>query len=143
MTSIDKNYPGLRNYLAIWMISENTGSLIGISGQFVYLATVEYSTSTTQFEFYIAEEDEIQYAYSSNVYDVGTTYYITIKRNNSSIIVRIYSDSDRENLIETMQITLDSNSNINYSYVQLTVAINYFTGTDNQSDGYVQDVIIG
>ena len=64
--------------------------------------------------------------YESSAYAIttGTMYYLTLKRNGTSFTCKVYSDSARTNLLDTLSLTLNAN-HPSHQYYQPCAEIEY------------------
>ena len=143
MSSIDEAWATAWGVFAyIWVISENPGTPRYVEvGKCVKLALINKGTSTTEFNLYLYDTDDIQYDESVDL-DVGSPYYLTITRMGDRIICEIFSDSGRTTLVDTLTITIEPADDIVFSTMIVTASPKYFAGTAGQTDGYVEDLEI-
>jgi hypothetical protein len=72
------------------------------------------------------------------LYDVDTWYYLTIERVGNHYTLYVYSDSDRNTLINDLRL---SPTNV-YNYNKVMAVCNYGYGTTENSEGWVKDLYL-
>jgi len=78
---------------------------------------------------------------TSVVLSVGTTYYITIIRSALSMSLYIYSDASRQNLVDTLTMTVGVDYDLTYTYLYVGSA--YDIDLTHYSTGEVAELNIG
>lgn len=142
LTSIDVNVDEADALIAaIWSINQNSGRLgHSESGAGVRIWIQENGTSTTDFTLYLNHADDT-YQDISVLLTVGTTYYLTITRATNVYTCKIYSDSSRTALIDTLTIDLtgETEDSMTFNYAETTAGKYGNYRPNEQSDGYIEN----
>jgi hypothetical protein len=132
-------------YIAVWAMTDNLTDLRTIQNNndcasFLWLKRALGSTKYPSFSLssYSPAGDAISGTYKGVI---NTDYYITIVRSEAvgfgTLTAYIYSDSARENLLQTLDLEYTSKDDYRYNWATLTV------DTDESvlwCDGYVKDM---
>jgi len=149
VTAIDKVQAAGDWYLNRLIVIGNAAPVEGTDWwttitKYFHISIVERGTWTTKYSFYLADSEESgaegTYAYSVEDCNVGTTYYLTLIRSNSTVTVNIYNDSARTDLRETMEVTIDDVVDIDHTH--LLICAGPDSSKDSQIDGYAENLIV-
>jgi len=143
LSAIDVNSTVWDRFLTcIWIICENPGRPAYVDvGKNVSLWITEKGNSTTTFYLYLTHKDDIVQDSSVDL-DVGTTYYLTITRESNVYTVKIYSDSSRTTLVDTISIdvTGQDEETLTFSYIETTASQDSALDGNDQSDGFIENL---
>lgn len=100
------------NWLGIaWFLANSISHILGCNP---YIAVRAYGTTN---KFYLTEYDGTQYdATSTLTYTNNVWYYLKITKSGTSLELKIYSDSARQTLLDTLNITLHTDYQFQYLY---------------------------
>ena len=97
------------SYLTMWAVSNTLGNAWDfLDGQAIY-----FSKSGVQYKLWL-EDYETWNSDTADV-DINTTYYLTISRSGTTATCKIYTDSARTTLLDTLTITC-GNATLRYLY---------------------------
>lgn len=143
LTSIDVNTDGQSPLIVgIWQITENSGRMgHGETGSYVILWIQERGTSTTKFRLYLSHADDVVIDTSVDL-DVGATYYLTITKVGDVYTCKIYSDSSRTTLVDTISIDLsgEAEAGVTFNFIQTTGGLFGNFRPNEQTDGYIENL---
>ena len=95
---------------AFWMLSNDLDDMLGLwSSNKSFLALYFNGVKIYLKECYIGSDFTDFYTGAA-----GTWYYFTITKSGTSLIVEIYSDSARTNLLDTLSLTLHTDHKFRY-----------------------------
>lgn len=108
-------------WCVVWGLFNNVDDVAALQtgnedGIYVYM--LYYAGTLRIYLVEITGGSRYQDRYSPASFD--TWYYLTIKKDGTSLTCKIYSDSARTNLIDTLSLTLHSNWNFRYIFVANT-----------------------
>lgn len=102
------------SFAALWNLQKTVGDLHTIrAGSGDYLAMIFYR-AVNERRLYLEEFDSGVQDNDYYVVSDGTWYYLVIKKASTSLTCKIYSDSARTNLLDTLSLTITDKS---YRYV--------------------------
>lgn len=126
----------IQGYRDVWIISNEIGNENGLSN--FLIITWQYPPIT----LVVAEvvSDSTQDSDSTTLVSINTYYYIDVLREDSSLTIKVYSDSDFSVLVDTLTITI---ANTAYRYLYPSNNWYYAEGYDSYYlQGYTDNLEI-
>lgn len=122
-----------------WALSNNIGVFGSLQTDDFCAGLRNYGTNSSKFHFSIVGRSEIFISVSNN-----TVYYVTIKRDesigtNGRLYVYLYSDSARQNLVNSAHLDITTKKKFRYYYPLMSED----SGTSYYQSGYTKDVDLG
>lgn len=103
-----------------------------------YISVSQNSDVFGNFRYQLTQkEDGTKLDFDLGVIRLVDFYYLTIKRSGTLGTVKIYSDSDRTNLLETLSITCNTTT---YQYLLVVQAGGWTSDPADYINGYIEDL---
>lgn len=115
-----------------WAMSNILDDLRGIYGASGDFICIIFQSSL----LYLYECDGGTFYTDSYNLNEDTPYYLTFEKSGTAFTCKIYSDSARTNLVDTLELTLHSDYNFRYLYGCNT----WKDGEDRGGSGYTEDL---
>jgi len=118
---IDFQHLGGRASVGIYALSNYIGDIDELLTYPNIMIYSFYSNVGEDYELVLWSRKSDLTAYSDYMYNLSTStiYYLTITRTETDVTVDVYSDSNRTNLINSLQVAMDTTT---FRYVYATVS---------------------
>jgi len=130
-----------RNWADIHLLSDAQGP-VSLNDNDIFGVSLAQSSDEDDWVFFVLKQKEngvlVDSDTSAYSYNIGVSRYMTIKRAGTTATLKIYSDSARTNLIETLTITCNTTT---YRYLHVVRSMNDLVNDPaDHISGYVRDL---